>query len=743
MLYFLFSCACNENGNETIIDYFIHDVAKYLDRRDVIVLFKTISSDVSCYIKKNNLFLMYAKIWGVPLYAHELGISESELKVIEIAANHHRTSREIANNIFSKSMDKSVKDWNILDRELFRYVLKDKDKLEEIRKLSTHKWQIANIDDYYEKQVYPKDLLFSWDNRNIIIQADVWEGKSTFLASLYLNYEKQLSIRWDSIILLNPDAIKFPLNKGYLLTNLKKNIFDKINGWGRLYILVDAFDEFPEDLKQDMKDLLNELSGSKDINIILSTRKTEFLEFWDSSFDSVWFAKLNRWKSRRFISERLELLISDENEIKMAKSQIYDFLNNASIDESLKNSPLMLYMLCMLWAKGELSLINNKAWLYEKIVNRLIVDHNTTKWDVLAEEYIESDIRALTEVAHSIFTWKPIKMTDARLKKLAILHRVPWGIWFDFIHKSFFEYFLAKYYNDNENWTEEILNKSTDIHRVKSWLNYPEISNEYWWGFLPVLMNYWEMKINCCDMSWLEKYLFWLLKEFNDESSTEKLMAYKCKKIFVSLMLMIDIEKNWKVFEWYNNIRDALIKQFNRFGFDEISILTPHIIKLNLDIQVLENWIIDDYIESLFSASVNYQRSVTDWIISLKSKKHIKSLIKRNYPLNLVYLRNLEILSIIWESLLEMFENWAWVFQYALEIWCNSEITRKSGQIIDTAIKKGSYKLAFDMSVWLARHWIKKYYDIAYDCVVYLSKNQYMKWIMILQNIKFPEKQKL
>jgi hypothetical protein len=60
-------------------------------------------------------------------------------------------------------------------------------------------------------------------------------------------------------------------------------------------------------------------------------------------------------------------------------SSIEYFLNQSILEAELKNTPLIIYFLCVLSKDNEIEKIKNRAQLYEEIVTKIIKEHNKSK----------------------------------------------------------------------------------------------------------------------------------------------------------------------------------------------------------------------------------------------------------------------------------------------------------------------------------------------------------------------------
>ncbi|EKE29526.1 MAG: hypothetical protein ACD_2C00154G0003 [uncultured bacterium (gcode 4)] len=284
-------------------------------------------------------------------------------------------------------------------------------------------------------------------------------------------------------------------------------------------IFADWIDEIDSKIKEKVKNILlnrpfhkKYVAGDSVIDalvwhkIIMWSRKNEFNESGDENLRTIFFEQLSMMEKEDFIESRLKQILK-KDDCEAEYKIIRNFLESWKIWSEWKNNPLILYFIILLSTKG-LPKIKNKAELYEAVVRYIITEQNFPKWNrIFKQDSYHTDIEMdrLWKIAYEIFNKKKLKdIPDSSITSLSVLFKVDWEDKYAFIHRSFYEYFLARHFSWKRDWDKSILQKRDSFARW-NWND--------WRNFRPVLLNYCEILYNSGKI-WSMKKLEWFLGEW-------------------------------------------------------------------------------------------------------------------------------------------------------------------------------------------------------------------------------------
>jgi hypothetical protein len=185
----------------------------------------------------------------------------------------------------------------------------------------------------------------------------------------------------------------------------------------------------------------------------------------------------------------------------------------------------------------------------------------------------------LWESAYNLSDLKNLKISDTYLKKLNILFKKS-EIWdYKFIHKSFYEFFLARHFVNQPNGNEEIYKIRED--NKDNW-------NE-WRNSKPIVLFYWEILTNSNKTDNIEDLLNWLL--IDDDIFGEG--------FFMGLEILHKLEWQWELSERFLKIKEKYKEEIK--GWDKEIILYRLWLfqKLQKRINFWKNRFVDKFFEKL------------------------------------------------------------------------------------------------------------------------------------------------
>lgn len=448
---------------------------------------------------------------------------------------------EKAIDIQSRSIDKDIKnqkEWSVLNRKVFKI---------EKQELWSGKMK------YNESEINIQEIiswLKSW--KKYVLPAHVGNGKSIWLSELV----KKIILETDISYFEWKDFNKMDLNN---VLELLHNLF----GEGKI-IFIDAMDEFRNPfLKELIKDTMGRWIGW----VIITSRLSEYQDKENIKFETLNMKPINK---NIFIESRIE---NEQKRISIQKK-----LEESWLASEIEWNPLLLNFVCKLineekylksiWIKS-FEEICNTTDLYENIIKLILLQHEWEKsqyyiWES-GQKRLENDMNLLSEFAYLSYKKNPIKSygkdnlawDQDQFDRFSILFKkMEDDYWF--IHKSFEEFFLARYLANVENWDKEIYNVRDKIAGDNN-------RNE-WKNFESVVKSYGEMLINKNRLDELKIFLWknGILK--NDDALWYNFNLW--------LDLLAEISKQWFDEEYINSIRKSYI--------DKINLLSENRLKMKL-----------------------------------------------------------------------------------------------------------------------------------------------------------------
>ncbi len=342
-----------------------------------------------------------------------------------------RGAYETASLLQSKSLDPliSTKQYGaILSRTLY---------FEEKKKTTNPKERNpddTNRQDEFTRIVFHPSMLFAQNQySHFILRAHVGEGKSIYLSHLV----KELVLEHEEeILFIAAKNIKNP-----------KDVFKN----PKELVCIDALDEVTDDiLKQSIKEAMRTFPG----RCVISARHSESFTI-SEKICTLQFYPID---SNEYIESRFSKDTHKATEVK-------DWLQQHGLANEVKGNPLLLNLIVLLASASE----DDKAWmetywilwydqiktkteLYESVVRFVLAKHSK---DLKEQKCTSKDLgrwmNDLWEYAYKVFlSQKNLKIDSDDASDfdahLSILFKHEQNESYDFIHKSFYEFFLSKYF---------------------------------------------------------------------------------------------------------------------------------------------------------------------------------------------------------------------------------------------------------------------------------------------------------
>jgi len=508
-------------------------------------------------------YLLKIKLkYGWKISYKELWVEELEdefeklLKVV-------KKSNESVNSIYENSLDDFV-NWEedidkkliLIDRKLNIYVKKTHEEIRE--EVKSSKWESICL---YKKETIDLNRILKNSKMVNVLLSNVWEGKSICLSEMKEEVDKKRE--YFSIFYSSKDSI----SNNSTFESIKEQISSDIklahNAFPSKWIVVffDGIDELNNEYKDDLKtfltiDLPNLCrENNTKINIILWSRKSEFNEYWDDSFNTIWFENLSNDSIEWFLRSRL--WEGDDNKLQA----ILEFLNWNILDNNLKHTPLILFLLTKI-SVDDLKEIKNRADLYKAVVFHILDKHQGKIWTLDSSDFslmfntlwfcayhhfnnnslTKDDIEDNWDNNNELLDYRGERNVNKRqeiLNQIFLLYKIK-DSWYSFILHSFQEYFLAEYLSKQEWWNEEIFNKRDESE--ENW-------NE-WKEFKSVVLFYGEILINDWNFKTLENFLTWILD--NDDIFWEW--------FFMGLEILVKLDEKYEIL----NLSEDMKNKFNK-----------------------------------------------------------------------------------------------------------------------------------------------------------------------------------
>ncbi len=390
-----------------------------------------------------------------------------------------------------RSLDNEIKEWHwYVQREILK---------------------IDKINNNFEyKSFSTTEIIESLINnkQKIILTSSVWSGKSIWL----LNLAKKIILTYDINIYF------FEWKHFLEEDDLKK--LDQENA----IIFIDSLDEIKnENLKIQIKNKLLQINNS----ILITSRLSEYKENYNSWFNQIIFKEIN---FKNFIKLKIKN--------KMKRKDIFNFIEKSHLsqDNDISWNPLLLNFVCIiannenkysnLWIEN-LNEIINKAQLYENISKFVLEIYEKNKFiKIYNKNQVEKNLKRLSFFAYWLFCGKKTHeiieenydlLWEEDLDNINLLTKNQKKE-YNFIHNSFYEYFLARYFAYKIWWEIEMYEYKQNM-AIKNIFNFQNYRSER-----SVLLFYYEILEN------LSKYdilINFLKEEFSSLSQEDILLASK------------------------------------------------------------------------------------------------------------------------------------------------------------------------------------------------------------------------
>ena len=475
------------------------------------------------------------------------------------------TDENLESVLDKKSLDEDIKtNWKTITRETY-YLKKEKDEdgkpydkkvrflledclnnkgqdLTYILSWNVWEWKSTHLAQFATKLKKDSDKLpiffdsafwnnsADWDeifengrpDRNVELQAEIWKLADELWYNAIEPLLAMLVWSWTHCISWWNNIQKSALssNFGLKIIEIWKTLLllSKYQGDKEIVLFFDWIDEINPLIKESVKSLLTIWwawlrfgAWWNKMSVIASSRKSEFNE-WSTSwlYVNLHFEDIKEEEINEYVLAKLSKATDDKAKIDERLKKIEEFRSKRIIDEELARSPLILYLICMLANNDELDTeISNRSQLYDRITELLFIKHNSKKlWiqSSMLKDDFKRDKKILSEIAFnkSVFNRnlnKSEALSDATIWKLWVIFKRIDNANYEFIHRSFFEYFTAMHLSINTEISEIL-----SINNSKDWLK--------WKWQREILQYYCEILYNQNRLDELNTFLWknWLLE---------------------------------------------------------------------------------------------------------------------------------------------------------------------------------------------------------------------------------------
>lgn len=379
----------------------------------------------------------------------------------------------------------------LIEKGLPSYLSAQNAKCEKIKTLINPNTPVL-IDEIYE---YP-DFLLDYetvsadellkvaysDEKKLIITGDAGCGKSVFLKHAFRNvirrgdsfYPVFLEFRDVELVSNNTDIYEEIFNSVYkFCENFKKSQFRFGLERGFFYILLDGFDELENDFRDVISKQIIEFSRKfPKCPIILSSRPSDDFGSWEGFH----VTKLQPFSKEKAISFVRKIPFNEDR-----KSEFIDALDDRLYDEQVGFASNALLISMMLLTFDEYGDIPEKRHIfYEKCFNVLLREHDVSKGRYRRKFYTNLSYEALTELFMKFCVYSYLErifrfdrktffstiddvIEDCHIEckndevaldfteSISMIQRD--GDIFEFSHRSFQEYFYAKFVANDRNYS--------------------------------------------------------------------------------------------------------------------------------------------------------------------------------------------------------------------------------------------------------------------------------------------------
>lgn len=469
------------------------------------------------------------------------------------------------------------------------------------RKIWEYKCEYLNLDKILD------------DPKSIVLLAHVWEWKSIYLSHLFdaISSQKNIFSLYYSTNTLSlscfEDIQKQIVNDIQLISN--------ILGHKKVVLFFDGIDELNLSIKDKLKEFLfsNKL---KNIKVIIWSRKSEYDTSSLEPYVSVWFEGISKLDKKHFFESRLLYLWVSQDKIEEHISKIYHFLEKGFLDDTIKNTPLVLYFLCTLSSSGRLQHISNRSTLYDEMVHSIFRQFQNMyqeKWKEISQIRDDVLISILTFCAQYIFEHshqrktinadtileyiqKRTKITDKNqceliLNKLFLLFRKT-DKSYVFILESFYEFFLWK----------SLKNKKDGNKVIYDYQNATQNNLSNWKKFRDTILFYTDELILDYEMHDEEKNI----EKIKDLLSPQGLMkndTFFWDNFFLCVEILENIKSNWysSHFEKEEKYFENMIQNFT---FAQLKWRFEWFIEFQKRIWYKENRYLDIYLSKVVHTTI-------------------------------------------------------------------------------------------------------------------------------------------
>ncbi len=317
------------------------------------------------------------------------------------------------------------------------------------------------------------------------IARKIWEVKrGTFLLPILLKFSEIKHIKNEAefvdIIVKNLERNQFEGGKN----THKAEEYVKLHLYnGSILLLLDGFDELEKTTRFEIAQFLNHfLQTYQNIPFVISCRNSVWKQnptaFQPLSFSTITMANFTPYDIRTFVSQ-WDFIDNKSSE------QLADLINSKSYLKAIATNPLMLTIITFLYAQPKRILPDNRVKFYEECVDALlekwdnaksldranvfetidkvsilsylayqhIVDNKTTDEEISKENILKGIEVVMRKLSRPVE--KREKMLSELVENAELLIALP-PDGYKFPHRTFMEYFAAKYFFEN-NKVDELL----------------------------------------------------------------------------------------------------------------------------------------------------------------------------------------------------------------------------------------------------------------------------------------------
>ncbi|MDD5376884.1 MAG: hypothetical protein PHH16_02080 [Candidatus Gracilibacteria bacterium] len=464
----------------TIERYYLSEAATISAEEKILILQNVKDPKIRTILRK--LFISREDIWNGEegeLFSRE-GQQDSyaSLKRARIAYKEAMTLQ-------SNSLDPLIKNGEkgaVSDRKLY-YEEKREPKNERDSESDNNKKDTSLV----QKDFHPHMFDGGGKYTKFVVRAHVGEGKSIYLSELVKNFslEQDIEVRFVR-------AKEFDDRMGDI-----DGLFDSPD----VFVCIDAVDEAKPETREKIKGLFSGFTGRS----IITTRHSEFFSPNDTTCVLYFTAiDMDVYIESRFQGDGVKAM------------KVKKWIKNQGLANEIKGNPLLLNLITLLanatedekkWMNDYYILPLDQIWtnadLYESVVRFVLAKHQMDqKGSVGSETMLEIFMERLGKYAFDIFSDTKNTKIDQKFfdANLSILFKSTESGSYDFIHKSFYEFFLAKHLTEMpKNEGNQEIYDFRDQKKLENWND--------WREFRPVVLFYGEILAKEERWDELEKFL--------------------------------------------------------------------------------------------------------------------------------------------------------------------------------------------------------------------------------------------